>query len=131
MTRASPKLQSYRVGSPRDHPTVGSSARTGTFGTVASLPVHLDQRVHGTVDEAAAHVTLAEVAGADSYGVADEVARYYLTECADGEVVLGITPELGRPEHQESRWVPAGRAEAFLNERLQAVLDWVRARLEG
>jgi len=128
MTRASPDLQSHRVGSPRDHPTGGSSARTGTF---ASLPAHMDQRVHGTVDDAAARVTLAEVAGADSYGVADEVARYYLTECADGEVVLGINPELGRPEHQESRWVPAGRAEAFLNERLQAVLDWVRARLEG
>lgn len=131
MIRASPDLQSYRVGSPRDHPTGGSSARTGTFGTVASLPVHMDQRVHGSVDEADGRVTLAEAAGADRYGAADEVARYYLTECAEGKVVLRINPELGRPEHQESSWVPAGRAEAFLNERLQAVLDWVRARLEG
>jgi 8-oxo-dGTP pyrophosphatase MutT (NUDIX family) len=60
-----------------------------------------------------------------------KVARYYLAECAEGEVVLGINPELGRPEHQEYRWVPVGRAEAFLNERLRGVLNWVRARLEG
>jgi bis(5'-nucleosidyl)-tetraphosphatase len=52
-----------------------------------------------------------------------KVARYYLAECAAGDVVLGINPELGRPEHQEFRWVPLGRAEALLNERLRAVLD--------
>ena len=60
-----------------------------------------------------------------------KVARYYLTECATEEVVLGINPELGRPELQEYHWVPTGRAEAFLNERLRAVVDWVRALLEG
>jgi hypothetical protein len=60
-----------------------------------------------------------------------KVARCYLTECATEEVVLGISPELGPPKHQEYRWVPVGRAEAFLNERLRGVLDWARARLEG
>jgi len=53
-----------------------------------------------------------------------KVARYYLAECAEGEIVLGINPKLGRPEHQEYRWVALGRAEALLNERLRAVLEW-------
>ncbi len=60
-----------------------------------------------------------------------KVAHYYLAECADGEVVLGINPELGRPEHQEHRWVALVQADALLNERLRAVLGWVRARVEG
>ena len=60
-----------------------------------------------------------------------KVARYYLAECAEGDVILGINPELGHPEHQEFRWVPLGRADALLNERLRAVLDWVRASVEG
>lgn len=59
-----------------------------------------------------------------------KVARYYLAECADGEVVLGINPELGRPEHHEYRWVALQGAAVLLNERLRAVLDWVRSRVE-
>lgn len=59
------------------------------------------------------------------------MARYYLAECAKGEVVLGISPELGHPEHQEYRWVPLGRADVRLDERLRAVLGLVRGRVEG
>jgi bis(5'-nucleosidyl)-tetraphosphatase len=60
-----------------------------------------------------------------------KVARDYLAECAQGEIVLGINTELGHPEHHERRWVPQGRADTLLNARLRAVLDWVIARVEA
>ena len=73
-------------------------ARAATFGAVASLLVDMDQTVPGIVDEADGSVTLVEAAGADSYGVADEVARRVL---ASGGEVLAVRaedmPEPGKP----------------------------------
>jgi len=59
-----------------------------------------------------------------------KVARYYLAESPEGEVVLPVSPELGRPEHHEARWVSYGEARGLLVPRLQAVLAWARERLE-
>jgi bis(5'-nucleosidyl)-tetraphosphatase len=58
-----------------------------------------------------------------------KVARYYLAEAPAGEVRLPVSPELGRPEHHEFRWVSAAQAEALLNPRLRRVLDWAQRRL--
>jgi 8-oxo-dGTP pyrophosphatase MutT (NUDIX family) len=60
-----------------------------------------------------------------------KVARYYVAESPTGEVTLPISPELGRPEHHEHRWVTFDEAEPLLNERLRAVLDWVRRTIGG
>lgn len=60
-----------------------------------------------------------------------KVARYYLAESGEGEVVLPISPELGRPEHQAFRWLTYADARARLNERLRAVLDWAGVILGG
>jgi len=59
-----------------------------------------------------------------------KVARYYLAAAPDGDVTLPISPELGRPEHHEYRWVTPDQAQELLNERLRAVLAWARHRLE-
>lgn len=56
-----------------------------------------------------------------------KIARYYLAEATAGEVVLPVSPELGRPEHHEFRWLSYPEASTRLNERLQAVLDWSQA----
>jgi hypothetical protein len=65
---------------------------------VASLLVDMDQTVPGTVDDADGSLNLAESAGAESYGVADEVARRVL---ASGGQVLAVRadamPEPGKP----------------------------------
>ena len=53
-----------------------------------------------------------------------KVARYYLAAVDGGEVVLGISPELGRPEHHEYRWLEFDEALALLNERVAEVLRW-------
>jgi 8-oxo-dGTP pyrophosphatase MutT (NUDIX family) len=58
-----------------------------------------------------------------------KVARYYLAESQNGDVRLPISPELGKPEHQEYRWVRYEEARTLLNDRVRAVLDWARERI--
>lgn len=60
-----------------------------------------------------------------------KVARYYLAESLTGEVSLPVSAELGRPEHDEARWVPLDKAPALLNERVAAALAWARERLSA
>jgi bis(5'-nucleosidyl)-tetraphosphatase len=57
-------------------------------------------------------------------------ARYYLALSREGEVVLGVNPELGQPEHQEYRWLSRSAAAGLLNERVRGALDWAAARVE-
>jgi len=58
-----------------------------------------------------------------------KVARYYLGRTDIEEVRLGISPELGRPEHHEYRWVSARQGFELLNGRVAAVLDWALVRI--
>jgi 8-oxo-dGTP pyrophosphatase MutT (NUDIX family) len=57
-----------------------------------------------------------------------KVARYYIAESAHDKVLLPISAELGRPEHDEFRWVTFDEAEDVLPPRLAIVLDWARAK---
>lgn len=59
-----------------------------------------------------------------------KIARYYLAEVPVGEVYLPVSPELGRPEHDEFRWASAAEARRLFNPRLCAVLDWALLQLE-
>ncbi len=61
----------------------------------------------------------------EPYG-AGKVARYYLTAVPEAEVTLPISAELGRPEHDEYRWLRYGEARALLSVRLIAILEWAR-----
>ena len=58
-----------------------------------------------------------------------KVARYYLAETEEEDVVLPVSPELGRPEHDEWRWVTVDEAEDLLPPRLALVLDWARKKV--
>jgi 8-oxo-dGTP pyrophosphatase MutT (NUDIX family) len=60
-----------------------------------------------------------------------KIARYYVAESRAGEVTLRISPELGRPEHHEFRWLDYSAARALLVPRLQWILDWARSVTEG
>lgn len=64
------------------------------------------------------------------YGSRRKVARYYLAETREQEVLLPVSPELGRPEHDEWRWVTPERARQLLPPRLQPVLNWALTRLD-
>ncbi len=55
-----------------------------------------------------------------------KVARYYLARTDQEIASLPISPELGRPEHHEYRWVSYGEARALLPPRLLPILEWAR-----
>lgn len=56
-----------------------------------------------------------------------KVARYYVAESPAGNVHLPVSPALGRPEHDEYRWLGYAEARALLVPRVQRVLDWAAA----
>jgi len=56
----------------------------------------------------------------------NKVARYYLAETAAEKIELPVSPELGRPEHHEYRWVSFDEAEDLLPPRLAVVLEWAK-----
>lgn len=101
------RLFSARANDDRATTDLVRTARAATFGAVASLLVDMDQTVNGTVDEADGRVAVAfaSSAGADSYGVADEIARRVL---AAGGQVLAVRaedmPEPGTPVAAILRW---------------------------
>jgi len=62
---------------------------------------------------------------------AGKVARYYVAASPEQSVSLPINAALGRPEHHEFRWVGHAVARRLLPERLQRVLAWAHALVEG
>ena len=60
-----------------------------------------------------------------------KVARYYLAETDEVELELPVSPELGRPEHHEYRWVSFDEAEDLLPPRLAVVLEWAKKTIAG
>lgn len=60
-----------------------------------------------------------------------KTARYYLA-CSDvGTVSLPLNPELGRPEHNEFRWMTVREARAVATPRVLGVLEWAIATLSS
>jgi 8-oxo-dGTP pyrophosphatase MutT (NUDIX family) len=56
-----------------------------------------------------------------------KVVRYFLAESSSGNVMLPVSPELGRPEHSEFRWAALEEAAELLPPRLVIVLRWADA----
>ena len=56
----------------------------------------------------------------------NKVARYYLAETDLEKIELPVSPELGRPEHHEYRWISIDEAEDLLPPRLAVVLEWAK-----
>jgi 8-oxo-dGTP pyrophosphatase MutT (NUDIX family) len=54
----------------------------------------------------------------------DKVATYYLARVEKREITLPVSAELGRPEHDEYRWVTTDEARILLPLRLIPILDW-------
>jgi len=59
----------------------------------------------------------------ETYGNKKNVI-FFIAETFTANIVLPISPELGRPEHHEFRWVSYIDARRLLNKRLVAILDW-------
>ena len=56
----------------------------------------------------------------------NKVARYYLAETDAEKIELPVSPEHGRPEHHEYRWISFDEAEDLLPPRLAVVLEWAK-----
>jgi 8-oxo-dGTP pyrophosphatase MutT (NUDIX family) len=61
----------------------------------------------------------------------NKIARYYLAETTEHDIELPVSPELGRPEHHEFRWITFEEAEDLLPPRLAIVVEWARKTLKG
>jgi 8-oxo-dGTP pyrophosphatase MutT (NUDIX family) len=58
-----------------------------------------------------------------------KVARYYLAKTSTAEVSLPVIEELGRPEHNEFRWVDEAGALKLVSARVEPIVKWAAARL--
>ena len=55
-----------------------------------------------------------------------KVARYYLGITVQEDVVMGISPETGEPEHHEWRWVSFDEAYDLSSPRVRGIVQWAR-----
>jgi bis(5'-nucleosidyl)-tetraphosphatase len=53
-----------------------------------------------------------------------KIARYYVAVTRTEKVTLPVSPELGRPEHDEWRWVDCDMALSLVATRLQPIVRW-------
>ena len=58
-----------------------------------------------------------------------KVARYYLGRTDKAEVVMGISPETGQPEHHEWRWVSFDEAYDLGSPRVRQIVQWARQNI--
>jgi bis(5'-nucleosidyl)-tetraphosphatase len=61
----------------------------------------------------------------------NKIARYYIAESPQGEVFLPVSEELGKPEHDEFRWLEYDAVRGLLVPRVLAVLDWAGKMIQG
>ncbi len=60
-----------------------------------------------------------------------KVARYYVAQTEQIEIELPVNPELGRPEHVESRWVTIDEAKKMCSPRVRSVIKWAQNQIDG
>jgi bis(5'-nucleosidyl)-tetraphosphatase len=60
-----------------------------------------------------------------------KVARYYLALTTADQVVFGVNPQIGGPEHHEYRWLCGPEIERIAPARLLPVIRWARGIVEG
>jgi len=58
-----------------------------------------------------------------------KVARYYVASTRTSDVTLTVIEELGRPEHNEYRWVDYQGALKLVSPRVAPVLQWAADRI--
>lgn len=58
-----------------------------------------------------------------------KVARYYVAKTHIAAVTLPVIADLGRPEHNEYRWVDCPTAQKMISPRVVPVLQWAAERI--
>ncbi len=60
-----------------------------------------------------------------------KVARYYIATTKQIDIELPINPELGCPEHVESKWVTFEQAVKMCSPRVVSVINWAQEVIDG
>jgi 8-oxo-dGTP pyrophosphatase MutT (NUDIX family) len=60
-----------------------------------------------------------------------KVARYYVARTITSSITLPIIEELGRPEHNEFRWVEESLARRLVSARVVPIIEWAAAAIAG
>ncbi len=58
------------------------------------------------------------------YNHGRKIARYYLAETKTKDISLPVNPEIGKPEHDEYRWVSFEEAKRLVAPRVLEALEW-------
>ncbi len=53
-----------------------------------------------------------------------KIARYYVAETKKKNIELPVNPEIGKPEHDEYRWVTYEEALKLVGDRVKPVVKW-------
>jgi 8-oxo-dGTP pyrophosphatase MutT (NUDIX family) len=96
-----------------------------------------EEPLDGARREVAEETTLTDLAFLWGHGYREtppynrgKVARYYVARSAGEGVSLPVSEALGRPEHEEFRWVTYGEARRLVSPRVQPILDWSRGLID-
>jgi len=60
-----------------------------------------------------------------------KVARYYIARTEEVNVNLPVNPLIGKPEHDEFRWVTYDDAAGLVSNRVKPILDWADSVING
>jgi bis(5'-nucleosidyl)-tetraphosphatase len=55
-----------------------------------------------------------------------KVARYYLAKTGQSDIVMGVSPLTGEPEHHEWRWMSFDEAYDVGSPRVRQIVQWAR-----
>jgi len=58
------------------------------------------------------------------YNRGTKVARYYLAQTSEDQVVFAVNPRIGKPEHHQYRWLSYPELEKLSPPRLLSVINW-------
>jgi 8-oxo-dGTP pyrophosphatase MutT (NUDIX family) len=65
------------------------------------------------------------------YNRGTKVARYYLAQTSEDQVVFAVNPQIGGPEHHEYRWLTHPELEKRSPPRLLPVIRWAHGVVDG
>lgn len=60
-----------------------------------------------------------------------KIARYYVASTTTSSITLPVIQELGRPEHNEFRWVDEPSARRLVSARIVPIISWAAAKIAG
>jgi len=60
-----------------------------------------------------------------------KVARYYVARTETSAITLSVIEELGRPEHNEFRWVDEQGALKLVSARVVPIIQWAAAKISS